>query len=119
MNDVQLTAKARERIREFVAAEVVQLIQSMALERGMSELPSIPGADAAEALTAVAGTLERSAAELMALAALAVPQWELAVTAEELARAVAARVRLDASRAAVFSAPFDGVRETRGLPGQG
>ena len=107
MIEEQLTAKARERIREFVAAEVVQLIQAMALERGMSELPSIPGEDAAEALKAVAGTLERGAAELVALAALALPQWEMAVTAEELSRAVAARVRLDASRAHVFSPPFD------------
>lgn len=116
MNDVQLTAKARERIREFVAAEVVQLIQSMALERGMSEQPSIPGEAAAEALKAVAGTLERGAAEMMALAALALPGWELAVSAEEVSAAEA--VRANARERGALDL-FAVVREIRGSPGQG
>lgn len=91
MNDETLTDAARFRIREFVAAEVVELIRLMALARGMTAQPSIPGVDAAAALQAVAATLEVGSRELMALAALAVPGWEVGVTEAELARAMAVR----------------------------
>ena len=115
-HDDELVTETRSRIREFVAAEVVTLIQSMALARGKSPLPSIAGADAAAALTAVAGTLERGAAEMMALAALALPGWELAVSAEEVSAAEA--VRANARERGALDL-FAVVREIRGSPGQG
>lgn len=114
--DDELVMAAKQRIRELISAEVVELIRQMALARGRSELPSIPGVDAAAALQAVASTLERGAAEMMALAALALPGWELAVSAEEVSAAAAVR---ESARVRVFSDLCAVARETHGSPGQG
>lgn len=93
MNDAQLTQMARERLKEAVAVAVIELVQSLARERGSSPLsPSIAGPDAAAAFRALAEQLELCAQELRVLAELSAPGWEVALTAEELRRSAAACV---------------------------
>lgn len=112
MNDVMLVTTTRQRLRELIAAEVVLLIQRMAQERGNSPLPSIEGPDAASALRAVAETLAVGAREMEALAALALPGWEVAVTADELNQAMGLRAAgFDPERGFVAADPSGAVRE--------